>query len=102
MDNYNFNIRIYPAAKRDLEEIVAYLNTLYPDAALRYYDLLTNKIGSLSQMPERCSFVRNAALKAKGYRFMVAESYLIFFVIKRDTVQIRRILYGKRNYEWLL
>ncbi len=102
MDNYNFKIRIYPAAKRDLEDIITYLNTLSPDAALRYYDLLTEKIGSLAQMPERCSYVRNAALKAKGYRFMVVENYLVFFVVKGDTVQIRRILYGKRNYEWLL
>jgi len=26
----------------------------------------------------------------------------VFYVVKGDTVQIRRILYGKRNYEWLL
>jgi len=33
---------------------------------------------------------------------LIAESYIVFFVIKSDTVQIRRIIYGKRNYEWLL
>ena len=100
MDGYK--VKIYPAAKRDFMDVVNYLNTLSADAALRYYDLLIEKIGSLSQMPERCPYVRNNPLKAKGYRCLAVESYLVFYVVKEDTVQIRRILYGKRNYEWLL
>ena len=100
MDEYK--VKIYPAAKRDFIDIINYLNTLSADAALRYYDLLSQKIGSLSEMPERCPYVRNIPLKAKGYRCLVVESYLVFYVVKCDTVQIRRILYGKRNYEWLL
>jgi addiction module RelE/StbE family toxin len=99
MDKYK--VKIYPAAKRDLNDIVNYLNTLSPQAAIRYFDLLVDKIGSLVEMPERCPFVRDVALKAKGYRYLIVESYLVFFVIKDDTVQIRRILYNKRQYEWL-
>jgi addiction module RelE/StbE family toxin len=97
-----YKVKIYPAAKRDLKDLINYLNTLSADAALRYYDLIVEKIGSLSQMPERCPYVRNNPLKVKGYRCLVVESYLVFYVVKGDTVQIRRILYGKRNYEWLL
>ena len=37
----SYKVKIYPAAKQDLLDIVDYLNTLSPDAALRYYDLLT-------------------------------------------------------------
>ena len=97
-----YKIRIYSRAKTDLKDIVSYLNTLSPQTALRYYDLIVKKTGSLDEMPERCPFVRDVALKAKGYRYLIAESYMVFFVIKADTVQIRRIIYGKRNYEWLL
>ena len=100
MDKYK--IRIYSHAKTDLNDIVIYLNTLSPQAAIRYYDLIVEKIGSLSEMPERCPFVRDIALKAKGYRYLIVESYIVFFVIKSDTVQIRRIIYGMRNYKWLL
>jgi len=96
-----YKIRIYPTAKMDLNDIVSYLNTLSSQAAIKYYDLLVEKIGSLVEMPERCPFVRDVALKAKGYRFLI-ENYLVFFVIKSDTVQVRRILYNKRQYEWLL
>ncbi|MDA8212787.1 MAG: type II toxin-antitoxin system RelE/ParE family toxin [Clostridia bacterium] len=100
MDKYK--IKIYSNAKMDLKDIVSYLNTLSPQAALRDYDLIVEKIGSLAEMPERCPFVRDLALKAKGYRYLIVENYLVFFVVKADMVQIRRILYSKRNYEWLL
>ncbi|HHV15695.1 MAG TPA: type II toxin-antitoxin system RelE/ParE family toxin [Gelria sp.] len=100
MDKYK--VKIYPAAQMDLNDIVNYLNTLSPQAAIRYYDLLVEKIGSLVEMPERCPFVRNVALKAKGYRYLIVENYLVFFVVKSDTVQIRRIVYNKRQYKGLL
>ena len=100
MDKYK--VKIYPAAQMDLNNIVSYLNTLSPQAAIRYYDLLVEKIGSLVEIPERCPFVRDIALKAKGYRYLIVENYLVFFVVKGDTVQIRRILYNKRQYKGLL
>ena len=97
-----YKIKIYSAAKMDLNDIVSYLNTLSPQAAIKYYDLLVEKIGSLAELPQRCPFVRDVALKAKGYRFLMVENYLVFFVIKDDTVQICRILYNKREYRWFL
>ena len=97
-----FKVKIYPAAKQDLLEIVEYLNTLAPDAALRIYDKITEEIMSLSSMPERCPKPRDLALAAKGYRYLIVEKYLVFYVVEHDTVQIRRILYGRRNYQQLL
>lgn len=32
----SYKVKIYPAAKQDLLDIVDYLNTLSPDVALRY------------------------------------------------------------------
>jgi addiction module RelE/StbE family toxin len=98
----SYNVKIYPAAKQDLLDIVDYLNTLSADAALRYYDLLTEQIASLSNMPERCPRPKNLALAAKGYRYLVVEKYLVFYVVVGNTVQIRRIIYGRRDYTSLL
>ena len=36
----NYKIKIFPRAKQDMEEVIDYLNTLSPDVALKYYDLL--------------------------------------------------------------
>ena len=84
------------------QEIINYLNTLSQQAALRYYDLLIEEIESLSQMPFRCPKPRDIALAAKGYRYLIVENYLVFYVVVGDTVQIRRILYAKRNYRAIL
>ena len=97
-----YKVKIYPSAQQDLRDIVGYLNTISPDTALRYYDKLTEEIASLSVMPERCPKPRDLALAAKGYRYLIVESYLVFYVVSGDTVQIRRILYGRRDYRNLL
>ena len=97
-----YKIKIFPTAKQDLEEVIGYLNTLSPDAASKYYDLLVEEIVSLSKMPERCPKPKDLALAVKGYRYLIVKNYLVFYVIIGDTVQIRRILYARRDYRVLL
>ena len=98
----SYKVRIFPAAEQDLMDIVDYLNTLSADAALRIYDKITEEIAGLSQMPERCPHPKDLALAAKGYRYLIVENYLVFYVVEGDVVQIQRILYGRRNYLPLL
>ena len=98
----HYKVLIYPTAKQDLLDIIDYLNTLSHDAALRYYDLLTQEINSLATMPERCPRPKDLTLAAKGYRYLIVEKYLVFYVVDHDTVQIRRILYGRRDYNSFL
>ena len=98
----NYKIKIFPRAKQDMEEVIDYLNTLSPDVALKYYDLLVEEIAGLSQMPERCPRPKDLALAARGDRYLIVKNYLVFYVIAGGTVQIRRILYARRNYKGLL
>lgn len=98
----HYNIRIFPAAKRDLTEIVDDLSTLYSETAIKYYDLIVAEIASLSEMPYRCPHPKDLALKAKGYRYLLVKNYLVFYVVVGNTVQIRRILYARRDYQLLL
>ena len=97
-----YKVLIYPPAKQDLMDIVEYINTLSPEAAVKQYDHIIEKIGSLADMPERCPMCRDPLLQLKGYRVLIVDNYLVFFVVKNSVVQIRRIIYGKRKYEWLL
>ena len=93
-----YKIKIYPTAEQDLVEIVDYLNTLSTDVALKYYDMLVNEIASLSSLPERCPHPKDLALTAKGYRYLIVKDYLVFYMVVGNTVQIHRILYGRRDY----
>ena len=87
---------------RIFRDVIDYLNTLSQDTALKYYDRLTSEIASLSMMPERCPRPRDLALAAKGYRYLVVGNYLVFYVVAGNVVQIRRILYARRDYKQLL
>jgi addiction module RelE/StbE family toxin len=97
-----YKIRILPAAQQDMREIINYVNTLSPEAAFHLYDETIEGIKSLSEMPMRCALLRTPELRAKGYRALRIKNYVIFFVLKGDSVQIRRILYAKRQYKFLL
>lgn len=97
-----YEVRIFPAAQQDLLDVIDYLNTLSKEAARNYYDRLTNDIASLGMMPERCPRPRDLALAAKGYRYLVVGNYLVFYVVSGNIVQIRRILYARRDYQQLL
>lgn len=97
-----YEVRIFPTAQQDLLDVIDYLNTLSQDTALKYYDRLTSEIASLSTMPERCPRPRDLALAAKGYRYLVVGNYLVFYVVSGNVVQIRRILYARRDYKQLL
>lgn len=97
-----YKVRLYPAAEQDLLDIIDHLNTLSHDVALRYYDRLVEEIASLDHMPERCPRPKDMALAAKGYRCLTVGNYLVFYVVSGEYVQIRRILYGRRDYRALL
>jgi toxin ParE1/3/4 len=97
-----YKLLIFPSAKRELLDIVDYINELSPAAALKVYDEIVEKIGSLSQMHMRCPQVKTPLLKAKGYRVLAVRSYLVFFIVSGKSVEIRRILYGRRQYEFFL
>lgn len=97
----DYKVKIFPAAKQDLEQAIDYLNTPSPQAAISYYNLLVREIAGLSEMPERCPHPKDLALAAKGYRYLIVRNYLVFYVVTGDTVQIRRILYARRDYRAL-
>ena len=97
-----FKIKIFPSAQKDLCGIVDYINTLSPQAAFRYYDLIVEKIGSLAEMPERCPLSKDTQLRLRGYRTLLVENYIVFYAVKGDVVEIRRILFARRQYDNLL
>ena len=97
-----YKVKIFPAAQSDLRDIADYLNTLSPDAAIRYYDLIIEKAGSLATTPERCPPAKDTQLRLRGYRTLLVKNYIVFYVINKETVEIRRILYARRQFEGLL
>jgi plasmid stabilization system protein ParE len=97
-----YKLRILPSAQEDMPKMVKYVNTLSSKAALNLYDEMIDGIGSLTQMPLRCPLLKIPKLRAKGYRALLVKNYMVLFVVLNRTVQIRRILYAKRQFTSLL
>jgi len=97
-----YNVKISPAAQNDFLDITEHLGTLSPEESTHYYELFMEKMGMLRVTPESCPLARDAQLRLRGYRMLPTENYIVFYVISGKTVELRRILYARRQYERLV
>ncbi len=95
-------IRYLPTAEKDLNDIFNYLLKDNPQAAVSLLEKFDHSIAQLAHHLEMGVVPRDERLKRLGYRMLVVGKYLVFYVVKPETVQIRRILCGARQYRFLL
>jgi len=97
-----YNVRLSPTAQNDYLDIAEHLNTLATEEATQYYELFMEKMGMLTTSPESCPLARDAQLRLRGYRTLPIDNHIVFYVINGKTVELRRILYARRQYERLV
>jgi plasmid stabilization system protein ParE len=87
-------------ARNDLVHIRDYIqNELSnPDAALRIMAQLKQAMESLQTMPERGKPLDAILAVHTQYRFLVCESYRIFFIYDGQKVEIVRVLHTLQDY----
>jgi len=98
----NYEVKVSSTAQRDFLGVAEYLDTLPPEDAALYFDKIISGTEVLQKSPATCSFVRDTQLRLRGYRVLAVEDYVFFFVMREKTVEIRRVLYAKRQYEHLV
>ena len=97
-----FEIRYLKTAEKDLDDIFVYIMKDKPGAAISLLDKFDESISQLSLNPELGIVPKNGRLKRLGYRMLIVGKYLVFYVIKKKTVQVRRVIHGARQYDFLL
>ena len=99
-----FNIKVSPSAKSDLKDITEYLSEFDHRIATKYRNIIGDAIASLHTMPLRCPLVRDELLAEKGFRWIFAKNYVVFFTVDEENgiVYIERILYSRMAYDVLL
>ncbi|KJR48809.1 Death on curing protein, Doc toxin [Desulfosporosinus sp. I2] len=96
-------ISITEAAAQDLAEIVDYIASDNPDAALKLAENIEQGIIILEDFPLTGTTPKDRRLTRQGYRILIVDSYLVFYVfLNKEMVEIRRIISGKRDYKFLL
>jgi hypothetical protein len=103
MAENKYSVEFTANAVSDLEQIYLYIaNELFnPDAAQRLLDKFEKQIMVLRSYPLSSNLVQDTFLRKKGYRKLVVENYLIFYLVDEisNKVRIMRVLYGGQQYE---
>ena len=106
MPNSNYKLKFTPKAEEDLDEIYGYIATkLFAEtAAESLMDKIENAFMRLEEYPFSCSFVFDEPLKSRGYRKLIVDNYIAFYLVNKSEKQviIMRVLYGARDYKNVL
>lgn len=95
-------ISITEAAERDLVEIVDYIANDNFSAALKLAEEIEQNILWLEDFPLMGVIPKSRRLIRQGYRILIGDNFLVFYVLLDDgTIEIRRIVSGKRDYNFL-
>ncbi|MFZ4619500.1 MAG: type II toxin-antitoxin system RelE/ParE family toxin [Bacteroidota bacterium] len=97
-----FIIRYLPIAQEDLNNIFDWVAKDSPARALSFVDKIDKRISALSLSSHLGRTPRNAKLREYGYRVLILDSYLVFYVIHERTIQIHRIVHASRNLDHLI
>jgi len=95
-------LRYLPVAQDDLLSILEFITKDSPSRALSFVGRLDERIGKLGHQPLLGRVPRHPRLREYGYRVLVIESYLVFYLIRGRTVEIHRVVHGSRNLNHLI
>ncbi len=101
-----YSIKLTLKANEDLDGIFGCISTelFNTDAAESLMGKLENSILRLQDFPLSCNLVADQILKDKGYRRLIVDNYVIFYVV--DEIERRvvtmRALYGRQKYQDVL
>ena len=94
-----YTLRYLPVAVEDLVSIFDWIVKDSPANAAAFVGKLDQRIGILKTHPFLGYMPRDEKLRNSGYRILVIESYLVFYMIRGKTVEIHRVVHGSRNLD---
>lgn len=104
MEERRYKLRYLPLFSSDLREIVDYIayQLHNPAAAEDLLDAVENAIFERASCAEAFEPYRSKSERSQVYYRIYVKNYTIYYVVEGDTMEIRRILYNKRNTSSLL
>lgn len=93
-----YEVIILSAALTDLDDAFAYIAQDNREAARQILDKLMAAMRSLTEYPQRGANIKDHVLKRQGFRFLIAEPYMIFYRMEGQQVHVHRVLHGHRRY----
>jgi toxin ParE1/3/4 len=97
-----FIICYLPIAQGDLIGIYDWIARDSPTRASSFVQRIEKRIDALARSPNLGRIPRHPRLKEYGYRVLVLDSHLVFYIIRGQTVENHRVFHGSRNLDQLV
>ena len=102
MSSSKYALRLLSVAEEDLSEAITFIAVDNPEAAVALADKIERSLNDLASHPRMGRVPDDSQLMQMGYRYLIVENYLVFYVIEARVVTVHRILHGARNYRDIL
>ena len=97
-----YTLRYLPIAQDDLLAIYNYIAQESPARALAFVDKLDDRMGRLEHHPLLGRIPRHARLRQYGYRVLIIDTHLVFYILRGQLIEIHRVVHGSRNLDHLI
>ena len=99
-----YNIEYSKEAKEDLIGIKQYIkyNQKEPETESKLISKIRMSIKSLKDNHEIFAIIDDDIITKLEIRKLIVDNYIVFYRIKDDSIEIVRIMYGRRNWINLL
>ena len=99
-----YKLQYSPEALKDLDDAWEYilLELCNPDAAERIVTMILNTVDLLCEQPFIGTELDAVVNVESDYRFLVCESYLVFYRVEGSFVFVDRVLHERQNYMHVL
>lgn len=104
MDGKCYELRILPLFEEDLNEIIDYIafQLQNPTAAENLVDAVEAAIQERRHCAEAFEPYHSVKERRYPYYRIPVKNFTIFYVVIENTMEVRRILYSKRNFGRLI
>ena len=99
-----YKLSFLPLFEEDLNEIVDYITTdlQNPSAADRLVGDIESTINKRLEAPLSFAPFRSSKKRPHPYYRINVRNFSVFYVVINDTMEVRRVLYSKRDLDKLL
>lgn len=101
MEDKKCRVKILPLFEEDLNDTVEYISKKLknPNAALRLIDSIQNAIEKRALQPDSFEPFHSAKERRYPYYRIYVKNYIVFYVVIDDIMEVRRLLYNRKNYK---
>ena len=101
---YNYDIQYSKESKQDLIEIKKYIKEILqePETSHKLITRIRKEIETLKANPEIYAIIDEDMIRNLEIRKLIIDNYIVFYRIKKDKIQIVRVMYGRRDWVKLL